>query len=62
MICEGLNNCKSANSKYDYHKYKFSYITEQQSPNDYYKSSSTSPRKVSDEEKKKPSGINDKPL
>ena len=46
--------CKSSNFKNDYHKYMFLYITEQQLPKDYYKSSNKCPKKVNDEERRKP--------
>ena len=53
MICEGLNNCKSAYSKIDNNKDVFSYISEQQLPKVYYKSGNKHPMKINDESKRK---------
>ena len=37
MICEGINRCKSGNSKKDGQRYKFEYINPETTPHDYKK-------------------------
>ena len=41
MICEGINRCKSGNSKKDGQRYKFEYINPETTPHDYKKSTQT---------------------
>ena len=41
MICEGINRCKSGNSKKDGQRYKFEYINPETTPDDYKKSTQT---------------------
>lgn len=38
MICEGINRCKSGNSKKGGQRYKFEYINPETTPHDYKKS------------------------
>lgn len=38
MICEGINRCKSGNSKKCGQRYKFEYINPETTPHDYKKS------------------------
>ena len=52
MICQGINNCKSAISKIDNHKYKFEFIDKNDLPENYKKSANIRP-KMSPEEKMK---------
>ena len=47
MVCEGINNCKSGNSKKDGCSYTFEYIKQDDLPDDYKKN------RVPDEDKKK---------
>ena len=54
-VCDNVQ--KSAFSKLDNQKYRFSYITEQQFQKDYYKWSNKHPRKISDKEETVEKGI-----
>ena len=56
MVCEGLNHCKSGNSKKDGFSYKFEYINKDDLPSNYLTSSKTGLKRrqlLTDEEKKK---------